>query len=148
MPSKPIKTIVFLPREAAAFVAGKLAENGFQPTPASSVAELHEALCSTEYALAVATRPDIDLIRHIQPMPVVNIEVFFDFEPNAMAASRSSRFDSAAFLRRVRALTAEEPAIIRPATVSTSRRGGSFLRLLERLVVGDDATGRDHATQG
>lgn len=100
-----LKTIVFLPVGAARIVVAKLREGGYAATAVSSVAELHEALCASEYTLAVTTRSDIDIIRHIRPMPVVNIEVFFDAVRGLECEEALRRFDCEAFLRRVGALT-------------------------------------------
>ncbi|MEZ2127698.1 MULTISPECIES: hypothetical protein [unclassified Sinorhizobium] len=100
-----LKTIVFLPVGAARIVVAKLREGGYAAMAVSSVAELHEALYASEYALAVATRSDIDIVRHIRPMPVVNIEVFFDVVRGLECEGALRRFDSKAFLKRVGALT-------------------------------------------
>ncbi|MGO7160179.1 hypothetical protein ACCS78_12220, partial [Rhizobium johnstonii] len=72
----------------------------------SSVSELFDALRSDRYFLAVTMRSDIDMVRNIKPIPVINLEVFFHTVQSATKSVRSSKeFDSDAFLRRVAALT-------------------------------------------
>lgn len=69
--------LVFLPRSAAQVIVSKLVEHGHTATAVFSVPELFDALRSDSYYLAVTTRPDIDMVRNIKSMPVVNLEVFF-----------------------------------------------------------------------
>ncbi|MDE1993514.1 MAG: hypothetical protein KGI75_13500 [Rhizobiaceae bacterium] len=106
MPNDKVKTIVFLPLAAADFVVANLERGGYEAMAVHTVSELHEALCSSEYALAVTARPDIDLVRHLQAIPVVNIEVFFDFATERSRDGTPRRFDAKSFLTRVDALTA------------------------------------------
>ncbi|MFK0161202.1 hypothetical protein [Rhizobium sp. NPDC090279] len=105
MPHAPLKTIVFLPAVAAEFVAANLRQSGYQATSVQTLSQLHAAMCSCDYVLAVTTRPNIDLVRHIQTIPVVNIEVFFDLAVDHRRDDTPKRFDAKSFIRRVTALT-------------------------------------------
>ena len=101
---KPI--LIFLPKGAAHVIATKLAEHGYESTIASSIPEVFDALRSDRYGLAVTTRPDIDVVRNIQSIPVVNLEVFFHAVLSSSGLVTSSKqFDDTAFLQRVKALT-------------------------------------------
>ncbi|PDT02938.1 hypothetical protein CO666_17230 [Rhizobium chutanense] len=101
---KPI--LVFLAKGAAGDIVSQLNENGHAATAVSSVPELFDALRSDRYFLAVTMRSDIDMIRKIKTIPVVNIEVFFhSVQSTAKSVSSSKEFDSDAFLRRIGALS-------------------------------------------
>ncbi|MBY3184058.1 MULTISPECIES: hypothetical protein [Rhizobium] len=101
---KPI--LVFLGKDAACDIVSKLNENGYVAAAVSSVPELFDALRSDRYFLAVTMRSDIDMVRNIKPIPVINLEVFFHTVHSATKSVRSSKeFDSDAFLRRIAALT-------------------------------------------
>ncbi|MFW8644296.1 hypothetical protein ELH26_19245 [Rhizobium leguminosarum] len=101
---KPI--LVFLPKDAACDIVSKLNENGYVAAAVSSVPELFDALRSDRYFLAVTMRSDIDMVRNIKPIPVINLEVFFHTVQSATKSIRSSKeFDSDAFLRGIAALT-------------------------------------------
>ncbi len=101
---KPI--LVFLGKDAACDIVSKLNENGYVAAAVSSVPELFDALRSDRYFLAVTMRSDIDMVRNIKPIPVINLEVFFHTVQSATKSVRSSKeFDSDAFLRRIAALT-------------------------------------------
>lgn len=101
---KPI--LVFLGKGAACNIVSTLNENGYAATAVSSVPELFDALRSERYLLAVTTRPDIDMVRNIKAIPVVNLEVFFHAaQPTAKSVHASKEFDGAAFLKGVAALT-------------------------------------------
>lgn len=121
---KPI--LLFLPRSAAQVIVSKLDEHGYAATAVYSVPELFDALRSASYSLAVTTRPDIDMVRTIQSIPVVNLEVFFHtVGSTGDSVVAAKRFDGKAFLDRIRVLS--EPrsgrgAAIRgnPATNSNS----------------------------
>lgn len=131
-----LKTIVFLPVGAARMVIAKLREGGYAAIAVSSVAELHEALCASGYALAVTTRSDIDIVRHIRPMPVVNVEVFFDVVRGLECEEALRRFDSKAFLRRVGALTGSRENRARKAELATGSSppaGAGAVARLRRL---------------
>jgi hypothetical protein len=105
---KPI--LVFLRKDAAGDIVSKLNENGYAATAVSSVPELFDALRSDRYSLAVTTRPDIDMVRNIKAIPVINLEVFFHAaQPTLNAVSSSKQFDGDAFLRRISALTEARP---------------------------------------
>lgn len=101
-PQKPI--LVFLAKDAARDIVSKLNENGHVATAVSSVPELFDALRSERYFLAVTMRSDIDMIRRIKPIPIVNIEVFFH-SVQSKSVSPSKEFDSDAFVRRIGTLT-------------------------------------------
>jgi hypothetical protein len=107
---KPI--LVFLPASAASTIVSKLIENGYAATSVSSVPELFDALRSDRHALIVARRPDIDIVRNIRSVPVVNVEVFFHAVPSPEKTDTSAKhFDGKAFLHRIKALT--EPRLNR-----------------------------------
>ncbi|MDI5926860.1 hypothetical protein [Rhizobium leguminosarum] len=101
---KPI--LVFLAKDAACDIVSKLNENGYVAAAVSAVPELFDALRSDRYFLVVTMRSDIDMVRNIKPIPVINLEVFFHTVQSATKSVRSSKeFDSDAFLRRIAALT-------------------------------------------
>jgi hypothetical protein len=101
---KPI--LVFLGKGAACDIVSKLNENGYAAAAVSSVPELFDALRSDQYFLAVTMRSDIDMVRNIKPIPVINLEVFFHAaQPAKKSAQSAKEFDSDAFLRRIAALT-------------------------------------------
>ncbi|AYM82152.1 hypothetical protein H009_17693 [Agrobacterium tumefaciens str. Cherry 2E-2-2] len=106
--SNQSKILVFLPQAAAAMVVGKLAECGYVAVAVSTVPEAFDALRSKDFAFAVTTRPDIDLVRNIRAIPVINIEVFF--HNSTAGGDASKRFDSKAFLERVGFLANPVPA--------------------------------------
>ncbi|PDS79059.1 hypothetical protein [Rhizobium sp. L43] len=100
---KPI--LVFLGKDAACGIVSQLNENGYAATAVSSIPELFDALRSDRYCLAVTMRSDIDMVRNIKPIPVINLEVFFHaIQPAAKSVPSSKEFDSDAFLRRIAAL--------------------------------------------
>ncbi|QAB01016.1 MULTISPECIES: hypothetical protein [Agrobacterium tumefaciens complex] len=107
------KILVFLPQAAAIMVVGKLTESGYISVAVSTVPQAFDALRSEDFAFAVTTRPDIDLVRNIRAIPVINIEVFFH---NTISdGGVSKQFDSKAFLERVGFLTSPVPARPDPA---------------------------------
>lgn len=104
---KPI--LVFLPNGAAHVIVKKLAEYSYQAIAVSTVPELFDALRSERYSLAIATRPDIDIVRNIQSIPVVNLEVFFHSEPATSGSiATSKRFNGTAFIDRIKILADPE----------------------------------------
>jgi hypothetical protein len=105
MPLKTIKTIVFLPIAAADFVVAHLKEARFDAVGVHTPRELWEAMHSCNYSLAVTNRPDIDIVRRIQLIPVINIEVFFDVATGPHQDGSTRRFDAKSLIRRVHALT-------------------------------------------
>ncbi|TAX57400.1 hypothetical protein ELI02_08930 [Rhizobium leguminosarum] len=108
--------LVFLIRDAACDIVSKLNETGYVAAAVSSVPELFDALRSDRYFLAVTMRSDIDMVRNIKPIPLINLEVFFHTaQSTAKSIHSSMEFDSDAFLRRVAALT--EPRTGRIAAV-------------------------------
>lgn len=110
------KILVFLPQAAADVIVKKLAEHGHESFAISTVAEAFDVLRSDDCSFAITTRPEIDLLRGIRPIPVVNLEIFFHAEPagdGILATSR--RFDGSAFMKRIEflvqsAATRAEPA--------------------------------------
>ena len=97
--------LIFLPKGAADAIATKLAEYGYESTVASSMPELFDALRSDRHVLAVTTRPDIDIVRNIRSIPVVNLEVFFHAALSSGGLATSSKqFDDTGFLQRIKAL--------------------------------------------
>jgi hypothetical protein len=116
---KPI--LVFLPVGAANVIVSKLVEHGYVANAVSSVPELFDAVRSDRYSLVVTTRPEIDIVRNIRTLPVVNLEVFF----HATASlGDGTQFDGKAFIYRIKALT--EPRL--------GRSGATKIQ--------DDGTGR------
>jgi len=98
--------LVFLPRSAAQVIVSKLIEHGYAASAVHSVPELFDALRSSDYSLAVTTRPDIDMVRNIKSIPVVNLEVFFHSSGSADEGLMTSKqFDGRAFLERITVLT-------------------------------------------
>lgn len=127
---KPI--LVFLGKDAACDIVSKLNENGYVAAAVSSVPELFDALRSDRYFLAVTMRSDIDMVRNIKPIPVVNLEVFFHTaQSTAKSVHSSKEFDSTAFLRRVAALTTS-----RTERIGTSRIAAVQKAAAETTVAG------------
>ncbi|NTJ65382.1 hypothetical protein G6M50_06705 [Agrobacterium rhizogenes] len=109
-PPNPRQILVFLPVAAARTIVAKLEEHGYEAAAVSTVPEAFDALRSDRYAIAVATRPDIDLVRAIKSIPVINLEVFFHALPSdAEATTVPKCFDSKAFLQRVNRLSGSPP---------------------------------------
>ncbi|WP_181147698.1 hypothetical protein [Ensifer aridi] len=101
---RPNKILVFLPKAAANMIATKLAERGHESIAVSTVPEVFDALRSDNCSFAVTTRPEIDLLRSLRPIPVVNLEIFFHAEPSGDGPlTMSKRFDVgfAASARRI-----------------------------------------------
>lgn len=112
----PKRILIFLPAGAARIIMAKLAEHGYQAEAICSVPDLIGALRSDFYSLAVTTRPDIDIIRDIKPILVVNLEVFFHSVSSMGELGTTSReFDGKAFVARVKALV--EPRLTREKAV-------------------------------
>ncbi|MDH7803623.1 MULTISPECIES: hypothetical protein [unclassified Rhizobium] len=107
------KILVFLPHAAATMVVDKLAEYGHASVAVSTVPQAFDALRSEDFVFAVTTRPDIDLVRNIRAIPVINIEVFF--HNSISGGGVSKQFDSKAFLERVGFLASPTPARPDPA---------------------------------
>ena len=103
--------LVFLPPAAARLVVSKLQENGYSASAASSIPELQRSLHAAQWSLVVTTRPDIDLVRNIRPLPVVNLEIFFHSDLHAGTLEGGTKqFDTKAFMGRIDALTQPRPA--------------------------------------
>lgn len=102
--------LVFLPSQAASTIVSKLEQAGYPAAAVSSIPDLFDALRSEQFAIAVTIRPEIDIVRNIKWIPVVNLEVFFHM---ALAADRGDvngkQFDIKAFVHRIDALTAPRP---------------------------------------
>ncbi|KQV41191.1 hypothetical protein [Rhizobium sp. Root1204] len=141
-PQEPV--LIFLPVGAGDVIAARLAEHGYRSTVISSIADVASALSTQAHCLAITTRPDIDIVRNIRSIPVVNLEVFFHSSPSRDGLMKSSKqFDSKAFLARIRALTEPRPArtemIVSPAGDGlalkvTTKRSKPFKSLLEGLA--------------
>jgi hypothetical protein len=98
------KILVFLPLAAGNLIAAKLTEIGFDTSVVCSLSDLHSVIYASNYSLAVTTRPDIDAVRAIRPIPVVNLEIFFHRAPAGPTKTSASKFDGPAFVRRVKLL--------------------------------------------
>ncbi|MDL2409421.1 hypothetical protein PY650_28075 [Rhizobium calliandrae] len=115
------RILIFLPKGAAHVIATKLAENGYEATVALSVPEVFDALRSDRYGLAVTTRPDIDIVRNMRSIPVVNLEVFFHAVPSESGLVTSSKqFDDTGFLQRIKALIEPRPGRTEPTQPETA----------------------------
>jgi hypothetical protein len=127
--------LIFLPQSATAWVAGVLDKGGYRSAGVSTILELHEALLTDRFNLVVTTRPDIDLVRRIKALPVVNLEIFFHAEGHGQTP-KAKQFDTQAFQRRIKALT-ESRHIERRSTneqgPSSMQRQG-WLAYLKRLL--------------
>ncbi|AYM84827.1 hypothetical protein G6L67_24665 [Agrobacterium tumefaciens] len=107
-PPNPSKILVFLPEISGAKIVATLAEHGFQSVSMSTVPAAFDALRSGEFVVAITTRADIDLLRNIRAVPVINLEVFFHAGVSSDGRP-SKRFDSKAFLERVEFLSQPAP---------------------------------------
>lgn len=100
--TRPKRILVFLPAAAAHAIVAKLAAHGHESVAVSTFPEAFTALRSDNYSFAITTRPEIDLVRNIRSIPVVNLEVFFHTEPSGDGPLiTSKRFDSSAFMKRI-----------------------------------------------
>jgi hypothetical protein len=125
------RILIFLPKAAATLIAARLNEIDYATSIACSTPELREALASATYRLVVTTRLDIDTVREIAPLPVINLEVFFHPDPYGVSPGiRTKQFDTKAFLRRVIALTELNNTTERPAAVSAGKGRWRLRRLL------------------
>ena len=110
---RPKKILVFLPTAAASAIVTKLADHGHESVAVSTFPEAFTALRSDQYSFAITTRREIDLLRNIRSIPVVNLEVFFHTEPCGDGPLvTSKRFDSRAFMKRIEFLV--QPMATRP----------------------------------
>ncbi|WP_421359024.1 MULTISPECIES: hypothetical protein [Agrobacterium] len=101
----PLKILVFLPQAAGATIVSKLAEHGYESVMVSTVPEAFDALRSDQFVFAITTRPDIDVLRNIRAIPVINLEVFFHAGILRHGSEVNSKlFDSNAFFERVKFL--------------------------------------------
>ncbi|WP_234905185.1 hypothetical protein [Rhizobium rhizogenes] len=97
-PPNPSKILVFLPQNAGAMIVTRLAERGYNAFCVSTVPEAFDALRSGEFVFAIATRPDIDVLRNIRALPIINFEVFFHAAISSNGSPvNSKRFDSKPF---------------------------------------------------
>lgn len=119
---RPKKILVFLPRAAADVIVTKLAERGHESVAISTVPEAFDALRSDHCSFAITTRPEIDLLRSIRPIPVVNLEIFFHAEPSGDGPLiMSKRFDGSAFMKRIEFLVQPKATRTEPAGVEQAR---------------------------
>ncbi|WP_236766404.1 MULTISPECIES: hypothetical protein [Agrobacterium tumefaciens complex] len=91
-------------------IVTRLAERGYNAFCVSTVPEAFDALRSDQFVFAITTRPDIDLLRNIRALPVINLEVFFHAGISGDGTPvNSKRFDSKAFFERVEFLARPAP---------------------------------------
>ncbi len=74
---KQTQLVVFLPVPAAQVIDARLQEHGHSSRAVQSIPELVDALHSCVASIVVTARPEIDVVRNIKPVSVLNIEVFF-----------------------------------------------------------------------
>ncbi|WEX74887.1 hypothetical protein PYH37_000190 [Sinorhizobium numidicum] len=120
---RPNKILVFLPKAAANMIATKLAERGHESIAGSTVPGVFDALRSDNCSFAVTTRPEIDLLRSMRPIPVVNLEIFFHAEPSGNGPL-SKRFDGSAFMKRIEFLAQPTGRRAGPADVEQAKSEG------------------------
>ncbi|WP_349438026.1 hypothetical protein [Pararhizobium sp. A13] len=122
---RPKKILVFLPHAAADVIVTKLAERGHESVAVSTVPEAFDALRSDNYSFAITTRPEIDLLRNIRSIPVVNLEIFFHAEPSGNGPLiTSKRFDGGAFMKRIEFLVQPTTTRAEPAGVGQAKNEG------------------------
>ncbi len=103
--------LVFLPANAANTIVAKLELAGYPAVAVTTVPDLFDALRSDAFALAVTVRPQIDIVRNIMTIPVVNLEVFFHRALTSDRAEISGKqFDVNALVNRIKTLTAPPSA--------------------------------------
>ncbi|WP_081162714.1 hypothetical protein [Ensifer aridi] len=130
---RPNKILVFLPKAAANMIATKLAERGHESIAVSTVPEVFDALRSDNCSFAVTTRPEIDLLRSLRPIPVVNLEIFFHAEPSGDGPlTMSKRFDGSAFMKRIEFLAQPTDSRAGPADVEQAKSEGMRRRRAPR----------------
>lgn len=122
---RPKKILVFLPQAAADVIVTKLAERGHESVAISRVPEAFDVLRSDHCSFAITTRPEIDLLRSIRPIPVVNLEIFFHAEPSGDGPLiMSKRFDGSAFMKRIEFLVQPKATRAEPAGVEQAKNEG------------------------
>ncbi|MBY5766965.1 hypothetical protein HFO06_28350 [Rhizobium leguminosarum] len=115
---RPKKILVFLPLPVANAIVTKLTDHGHEAIAVATFPEVVSALRSDHYSLAITTRPEIDLLRNIRSMPVVNLEVFIHTEPSGDGPLITSKqLDSSAFMKRIEFLVQPMIARVEPAGV-------------------------------
>lgn len=126
------KALLFLPVAAAQMLTPRLVSAGYGSTVVSELAELAAEMATDQYWLAVAIRQDIDVVRQMRPLPVINIEIFFHSAPTL--ASGAKALDVDAFLKRVGVLF--ELVTKKPATpvVAAGRPHSSPSHVLPRIT--------------
>ncbi|MCA1408893.1 hypothetical protein I6F26_32475 [Ensifer sp. IC3342] len=130
---RPKKILVFLPKAAANMIAKKLAERGHESIAASTVPEVFDALRSDSCSFAVTTRPEIELLRSMRPIPVVNLEIFLHAEPSGDdPLITSKRFDGSAFMQRIEFLAQPTARRAEPADVEQAKSEGMRRRRAPR----------------
>lgn len=119
------RILVFLPEAAANAIVAKLAAHGHEAVAVSTFPEAFTALRSDNYSFAITTRPDIDLLRNIRSIPVINLEIFFHTEPAGDGPLiTSKRFDSSAFMKRIEFLVQPLATRVEPARVEQANNEG------------------------
>ncbi|UIK05517.1 hypothetical protein [Neorhizobium galegae] len=122
---RPKRILVFLPEAAANAIVAKLAAHGHQSVAVSTFPEAFTALRSDNYSFAITTRPEIDLLRNVRSIPVVNLEIFFHTEPSGDGPLiTSKRFDSSAFLKRIEFLVQPLATRVEHAGVEQAKNEG------------------------
>jgi hypothetical protein len=126
--------LVFLPQAAAQVIVTKLAERGYASVAVSTVSEVLDALRSDCYAFAITTRPEIDLLRNIRSIPVVNLEIFFHAEPSSDGPLLTSkRFDGRAFMERIQFLVQSTRTRAKPVGAEQAKGAGMRQPTTSRL---------------
>ncbi|WP_105427839.1 hypothetical protein [Neorhizobium tomejilense] len=121
----PKRILVFLPVAAANAIVAMLAAHGHESVAVSTFPEAFTALRSDNYSFAITTRPEIDLVRNIRSIPVVNLEVFFHTEPSGDGPLiTSKRFDSSAFMKRIEFLVQPLATRVEHADVEQAKNEG------------------------
>jgi hypothetical protein len=128
------KVLVFLPVAAAKMLTPRLASAGYGSTVVSELTDLAAELASDRHWLVVAIRQDIDVVRQMRLLPVINIEIFFHSAPALALALGAKALDVDAFLKRVGVLfelMTKKPAI---PVVAEGRRHQSPSYPLSRVT--------------
>jgi hypothetical protein len=121
----PKRILVFLPVAAANAIVAMLAAHGYESVAVSTFPEAFTALRSDNYSFAITTRPEIDLVRNIRSIPVVNLEVFFHTEPSGDGPLiTSKRFESSAFMKRIEFLVQPLATRVEHAGIEQTKNEG------------------------
>jgi hypothetical protein len=130
----PARILVFLP-EAAVSIVAKLNEEGYVAIHVASQADLEGNLAVGGYDLIVTTRPNIDIVRRVRPLPVVNIEVFLNVAQVRAMSEAGSHLDMVALSRRINALVDRRsaPTAVPTTTKRRSCENAMMAKLTERI---------------